>query len=165
MNGLYMNERDEARSTTRETVAIGRDYRQSVLLWLHLVRAYQRVAREEAQLLASYGLTVAQFDMLSRLATEPGLSQQALAERLLVTKGNVAGILDRLEAAGLVERRSNSTDRRVHQIYLTPAGREAFERAAPALEETISDQLDVLTREEQLTLLRLAAKLDRTLRR
>ncbi len=152
-------------NVTTQTAAIQRDYRQSVLVWLHLVRVFQLVGRVEADTLAAYGLTQAQFDLLSHLAVEPGLSQQALASRLLVTKGNITGLLDRMEAAGLVERRSDPGDRRAHQIFLTRQGDQVFEAAAPALEEVIGQQMGALTDGEQADLLRLLGKLDRSLRR
>jgi len=152
--------------TTRTTPipAIARDKRQSVLLWLHLARVYLRVAHQEADALAAHGLTAAQFDLLSHLAAEPGLSQQALASRLLVTKGNIAGMLDRMETLGLVERHAHPYDRRAHRIFPTPQGAEAFAVAAPALEETIQRQMAGLTDDEQAALLRLLGKLDRSLR-
>ena len=51
------------------------------------------------------------------------------AERLYVTKGNISGLIDRLVAGGLVERRAIAGDRRSHAIYLTPAGRKRAEEA------------------------------------
>ena len=54
---------------------------------------------------------------------EEGMSQQALAERLYVTKGNISGLIDRLVAAGLVERRPIVADKRQYALYLTAAGR------------------------------------------
>lgn len=143
---------------------IARHFRHSVLAWLHLVRVHDRISRYEACLLGAYGLTPAQFDVLSHLHVEPGVSQQNLAERLLVTKGNVAGLIDRMEAAGLVERCNHPEDRRAHRLFLTKAGEEVFLRAAPALEETISARMAGLTDAEQVTLMSLLAKLDRTLR-
>ena len=64
-----------------------------------------------------------QCDVLTTLTEKEGVSQQELAERLYVTKGNISGLLDRLEAAGLVERRAIAADRRQYAIYLTEAGR------------------------------------------
>jgi MarR family transcriptional regulator, organic hydroperoxide resistance regulator len=46
-----------------------------------------------------------------------------------VTKGNISGLIDRLVAAGLVERRAIAADKRQHAIFLTPAGRAAAEQA------------------------------------
>ena len=68
-------------------------------------------------------------DAAGTLQGDEGVSQQVLAKRLYVTKGNISGLLDRLETAGLVERRSTQTDRRQYEIYLTPAGRIAAEKA------------------------------------
>lgn len=147
-----------------EPVSIERERRTSVLTWLHLVRIHLKVSRGEHMLLACHGLTVPQFDVLSHLAAEPGLSQQALAGRLLVTKGNVAGLIDRLEAAGLVERCAHPEDRRAHQLYLTEAGRARFAAAAPELEARIDEQFAALDPDEQTTLLRLVGKLDRSLK-
>ncbi|HMM28291.1 MAG: MarR family transcriptional regulator [Chloroflexota bacterium] len=147
-----------------DPVTIKRPYRRSVLSWLHLVRIYQRVVHAEQALLAQYGLTSSQFDVLSHIATAPGLNQQALAGRLLVTKGNVAGLLDRLECAGLVKRQPDPDDRRSHRLYLTPAGRAAFEAAAPALEAMLAQQLEALDERDRSQLMALLARWDRTLR-
>ncbi len=86
------------------------------------------MARAQLQVgsrLKSIGLSIPQFDVLSTLTEEEGLSQRALADRLYVTKGNVSGLVDRLEDAKLVERRSTPGDKRSHGLYLTPAGRDA----------------------------------------
>ena len=64
--------------------------------------------------------------MLTTLTEQEGVSQQELATRLYVTKGNISGLIDRLAEAGLVERRSTA-DRRQHAIYLTEAGRRMAE--------------------------------------
>ncbi len=71
------------------------------------------------------GLSIPQFDVLSTLTEQEGLSQRVLAERLYVTKGNVSGLVDRLEQAELVERRDTPGDRRSHGVFLTEKGRAA----------------------------------------
>ncbi|HEX3053750.1 MAG TPA: MarR family transcriptional regulator [Aggregatilineaceae bacterium] len=144
--------------------AIQRRYRPSVLSRLHLARLHSRLVHDEQNALQPYGLTAAQFDVLSRLATEPGLNQQMLADRLLVTKGNICGLIDRLELAGLVERRNDPQDRRTYHLHLTLSGVKLFEQAAPALEEAIGRQFELLNDDEMDTLLTLLAKLDRALR-
>jgi len=145
--------------------SIQREYRDSVLAWLHLVRVHSRIVREEQALLSHFGLTPAQFDVLSHLATSPGLSQTELAERLIVTKGNVGGLIDRLERDGLVERRANPGDRRSNQLYLTDAGCRAFAAAAPELEAHLAAQFEGLDAKDLCELRRLLAQLDRELRR
>jgi DNA-binding MarR family transcriptional regulator len=78
---------------------------------------------EMSRRLKSIGLSVPQCDVITTLTEREGLSQQDLAERLYVTKGNISGLVDRLAAAGLVERRATEGDRRSHALYLTTEGR------------------------------------------
>ena len=148
----------------RPKAHISRDYRRSVLIWLHLVRVHNRIAHEQYSLLAAHGLTYAQFDVLAHLAAEPGLSQQALAERLLVTKGNICGLIDRLESAELVERQGDPADRRAHRLYITAAGLHAYQATAPQVEADLARRMTVLSPDEQATLLALLGKLDRASR-
>jgi DNA-binding MarR family transcriptional regulator len=101
----------------------------AVRVWFRLLRLESRLGAAVAVLLREIGLSVPQCDVLTTLTEEEGVSQQTLAKRLYVTKGNISGLLDRLEAAALVERRSTAADRRQYEIYLTAPGREAAHRA------------------------------------
>ena len=76
-----------------------------------------------AERLKTVGVSVPQCDVLTTLTEREGVTQQELAQRLYVTKGNISGLIDRLEAAGYVERRPIIGDRRSHAIYLTAEGR------------------------------------------
>ena len=80
--------------------------------WLQMVRTFYRMQRRIEQSLGDHAITLPQFDVLATLNFGEGITQQELAERLLVTKGNVCGVLDRLETSGWVERRPDSLDRR-----------------------------------------------------
>src|SRR6202167_3022306 len=101
----------------------------AVRVWFRLIRLEARMQAAVGERLREIGLSVPQCDVLTTLTEAEGVSQQVLAQRLYVTKGNISGLLDRLETAGLVERRSTETDRRQYEIYLTPAGRTAAEKA------------------------------------
>ncbi len=98
-------------------------------VWFRLIRLESRLGAAVSERLREIGLSVPQCDVLTTLTEEEGVSQQALAQRLYVTKGNISGLLDRLESAGLVERRTTAADRRQYEIYLTISGREAAQRA------------------------------------
>lgn len=137
-----------------------RSKRRAVVAWQRLVRSYQTISRVERESLAPFKLTTAQFDALSHLSRSPGLSQQALAERLLVTKGNICGLIDRLEIAGLVERQDVPHDRRSYQLYLTDAGFQVFQQAAPVLEQRLQQVFNVLAEEELQSLTGLLNRLD-----
>jgi MarR family transcriptional regulator, organic hydroperoxide resistance regulator len=72
--------------------------------------------------LAELGLGFAQAHALRMLDPDEAMPMSALAERLFCDASNVTGLVDRLEARGLVERRSAEKDRRVKALALTPAG-------------------------------------------
>lgn len=113
---------------------------------LILLNDVGRMLRTEADRRArAYGMTRAQWVMLSRLDRQPGLSQKELAELLEVEPITVARLVDRLEARNLLERRPDPTDRRVWRLHLLPA-------AQPVLDDL------VIQKEELMTL--MTAKLD-----
>ncbi len=80
------------------------------------------------QMARKHGMTRAQWIILARLERQPGLSQNELAAIAEVAPITVARLIDRLEALGLVERRTDPADRRIWRLRLTPA-------AAPFLRE------------------------------
>jgi DNA-binding MarR family transcriptional regulator len=96
--------------------------RPEVRAWVQLVRTYQRIVRRLEQALDDHGLSLAQFEVLAHVHFESGISQSELAQRLLVTKGNVCGLIDRLGAAGLVLRKADPDDRRANRLFLTARG-------------------------------------------
>jgi DNA-binding MarR family transcriptional regulator len=96
-----------------------------------LLRFHIRLERRMAEGLGVHGLTLPQFDVLATLWHGDGITQQELAERLLVTKGNVVGLIDRVSAAGWVERRPDPEDRRANRLYLTDTGRKLLAEAWP----------------------------------
>ena len=101
-------------------------------VWFRFVRLHRRAAGAVAAALKEVGLSIPQFDLLSTLTEREGLSQQELAERLYVTKGNVSGLVDRLVGAGLVERRASPDDRRSNALHLTARGRALAEAGIAA---------------------------------
>lgn len=101
----------------------------SIRVWFRLVRLMARMQAAISDRLREIGISIPQCDVLTTLSEQEGVNQQQLAERLYVTKGNISGLLDRLEDAGLVERRAAASDRRQYSIYLTQSGRATAERA------------------------------------
>ena len=130
------------------------------MAWLRLLRVVQRVERDLTGQLRLWGLNNAQFDVLAHVGAAEGITQQELADSLLVTKGNVAQLLDRMEKRGLIERRPQG---RTNRLFLTDKGRRTFSEVVPAHEALIDERLSVLPEEEQKQLLELLRKLDRAL--
>lgn len=77
---------------------------------------------------ASVGATSAQWRAMFRLSREPGMKQVELADRLDVEPITAGRTIDRLEQAGLVERRRDPVDRRVWRLYLTDKADPMIER-------------------------------------
>lgn len=100
--------------------------------WVQMARTFYKMQRRIVSALAGRGVTLPQFDVLATLRFGEGVTQQELAERLLVTKGNVCGVLDRLERLGWVERRPDPGDRRANRLHLTRAGRGKIDGVLPA---------------------------------
>lgn len=96
-----------------------------IRVWFRLLRLETRIRSAMSERLRAIGLSVPQCDVLTTLTEQEGMSQQDLAKRLYVTKGNISGLIDRLEEAGMVERRPTPEDRRSHAIFLTETGRSA----------------------------------------
>ncbi|GHO85856.1 MarR family winged helix-turn-helix transcriptional regulator [Dictyobacter formicarum] len=134
--------------------------RSAVFAWLRLSRIFQKVGRASDVFLRSWGLSTAQFDILAQVGAARGITQQELADRLLVTKGNVSQLLDRMEKQGLLTR---SQERRSNILSLTAKGQELYERVVPAQEELIARQFHGLTPDEVNELLLLLRKLDHSL--
>jgi DNA-binding MarR family transcriptional regulator len=108
-------------------------------VWFRLIRLQTRARLAIANRLRELDLSVPQCDVLTTLTEREGVSQQELAARLYVTKGNISGLIDRLVASGLVERRTLAGDRRSHAIHLTPAGRDLARRGIE-VQKTFVDQ-------------------------
>lgn len=132
----------------------------SVLAWIRLARIFQKIDRASAEHLRAWGLTVAQFDMIAQVGSAEGITQQELADKLLVTKGNICQLLDRLERHGLMRRRQEG---RTNRLFLTSAGQRLYQQALPAQEAFIAAQFSALSPEEQAQLLALLRKLDHAL--
>jgi DNA-binding MarR family transcriptional regulator len=88
------------------------------------------------------GLSRAQWQVLAHLHRHEGINQRGLAEILEIESVTLGRLVDRLEAAGWVERRADLRDRRAHRLYTT-------EKVAPVIERMWS--LGEVTREEALT--------------
>ncbi len=113
------------------------DHHQALKLWLRMLACTTRVENVIRQRLRiEFGTTLPRFDLMAQLDREPeGLSMGELSARMMVTGGNVTGIVDQLESEGLVVREDHPNDRRAFLVRLTAAGRRQFRRMA-AVHET-----------------------------
>jgi DNA-binding MarR family transcriptional regulator len=117
--------------------------------WFSIVRVYHKVVRKLERRLDEHGLALAHFEMLVKLSMAEGMTQQELAARLLVTKGNVCVLLDRLESNGWVERREHPEDRRANKLFLTKQGRKLLDEVLPEHMKLIKETLSVMSISQQ----------------
>ncbi len=113
-----------------------------------LVRAYQSFAAYDAAGFRDVDLTVPQADVIFSLGNTDGLTCKEIGERTLITKGTLTGILDRLEAKGLIRRLPSASDRRSTVIELTPSGKRVFEREFPRQIAHLAQRFGRLDRKE-----------------
>lgn len=110
--------------------------------WFAVVRAYQACHLRYAQLLRQFDLTVPQFDALSAIhQLDEHATPMAIAERLVVTRGNITGVLRRLQDSGLVTTRSNQQDGRSFVCALTRRGAARLQAARTAASAFVEQQL------------------------
>ena len=145
--------------TGRETAAA--DGKLQTRLWLRLLTCTQMIETEiRSRLRGSFETTLPRFDVLAQLhAAGAALTMGELSARLMVTTGNVTGLIDAMQQDGLVARLPNPADRRSTLIAATDPGRALFDRMAPAHQRWIDELTAGLTRAEMVLLFELLGKL------
>ncbi|TMF03018.1 MAG: MarR family transcriptional regulator [Chloroflexi bacterium] len=133
-----------------------------LLAWLRLARVFQKVDRVATESLRWRQLSPAQVDVLAKVGSSEGISQQELADALLVTKGNVCQLLHKMEGSGLLERRP---DGRVNRLFLTDQGRRLYDEVVPRHDAMLAEQFNTLSEPDQRALLRLLRQIDHSLER
>lgn len=142
------------------SAAVGLDTRltdashESLRLWLRLLTCSHLVENHVRKSLAArFKTTLPRFDLMAQLERFPdGLQMGELSRRMLVTGGNVTGIADQLERAGLILRTEDPADRRAYLIKLTKEGRRLFGQMALEHESWIVDLFSGIPKREQRAL-------------
>ena len=134
--------------------------KESLRTWLRLLSCETVIERQLRTLLRqNFSVTLPQFDVLSELerAGDP-LTMSQLSKELMVSNGNVTGVIDRLEKTGFVKRVRAEHDRRIQYIELTTKGRNEFDRMASQHEQWLADFLSDLSLTEMSKLQQLLLK-------
>jgi len=141
-------ERDSGAGRTKKAVAV----------WLRLARLVSSQNSALGALLRDQGISLAQFDVLAQVGAAEGLTQKDLADRLVVTQGNVTQLLQKLERRNLVARPQSG---RCNRLELTIAGRRLRNAIVPGQEEAIARLFTALSDSELETLSRLLRRMSR----
>lgn len=118
--------------------------KQRLRLWLRLLRSSRAIeAQLRERLRTRFSITLPQFDVMAALArSDEGMTMTELSRQLMVSNGNVTGIIDRLVAEKLVLRQAPASDRRSFIVRLTPKGASQFSVIAKAHEGWIDEMLE-----------------------
>jgi DNA-binding MarR family transcriptional regulator len=127
---------------------------------MNLIRTHAKFVQQAYHTFRHHGLTGSQFDVLATLHRGEGLMQQELASQMLVSKGNITGIVARMEALGWIERRPDPDDHRPHRLYLTDQGKAVFAEVAPERRDTIHEIMADFQPDEVRMLSHLLSKLE-----
>ncbi|MHC5652787.1 MarR family winged helix-turn-helix transcriptional regulator [Stappia sp. ICDLI1TA098] len=136
------------------------DHQTELRLWLRLLTCANLIETDiRSQLRAEFDVTLPRFDLMAQLErTQDGLTLGELSRRMMVSAGNVTGLVERLVQDGLVERRPAPGDRRSALVSLTAAGRASFEGMAHAHGDWIGEIFAGLEPADMEALMRLLAK-------
>ena len=124
----------------RKMENIPRD-KDGLRLWLRIVACTQMVEQEiRFMLREKFAMTLPRFELLAALDRVPdGLTMGELSRWLMVTKGNITGIAERLSEDGFIKRQPTPTDRRSFVVTLTPRGRKLFKEMETEYERLLDE--------------------------
>ncbi len=136
------------------------DHKAELRLWLRLLTCTTVIETEvRRRLRDTFDVTLPRFDLMAQLDRTPsGMTLGELSQRMMVSNGNVTGLVDRLVAQGLIDRRASPTDRRAQIVTLTAEGRKTFRTMARTHETWAADIFADLRPEDIEMLLKLLAK-------
>ena len=125
----------------------------------HSLRRLQQIAVAVfMQETAAHGVTPVQYAVLHTLAEQPGVDQRTLAARVSFDTSTIAGVLDRLEARGLLTRSFSPEDRRVRLLHLTSEGEAQLAQLTPQMLQAQQRMLEPLSAAERKTFMALVRR-------
>jgi DNA-binding MarR family transcriptional regulator len=154
-----------ANSTFSDRLGGAPHSKQSLRLWLRLLSCSMIVEKRlRARLDADFRTTLPRFDVLAALEHHAdGLKMSELSESLMVSNGNVTGVVPRLIEDGLVTRTVDRQDRRSATVRLTRKGRDAFGKLAAVHEQWMDTMFADLSGNQIDDLMRLLTNLRRSI--
>jgi DNA-binding MarR family transcriptional regulator len=157
MSGKAQSAIDKLAQTPRRKMALR--------IWLRLLTSSQLIEkRVRSRFRTEFDTTLPRFDVMAALAREPdGQTMGDVSRWLLVSSGNITGIISRLEEDGLVTRVRRADDRRTHLVRLSKKGVEEFEQMSLTHEKWVRNMFSGMTRQEMATLDELLAKVKASL--
>jgi DNA-binding MarR family transcriptional regulator len=138
---------------------------QALKLWVRMLACTVRVENTiRSRLRTTFDITLPRFDLMAQLERQPeGLRMGEISRRMMVTGGNVTGIVAQLEREGLVARVIDPLDGRAFVVRLTPAGRTAFAAMAAVHEGWVAELFRDISAADKTTMIELLDKMKQQL--
>jgi DNA-binding MarR family transcriptional regulator len=118
----------------------------------------------DRQVLSAFDLTTSQYRVLSLLVANAAYRMTDLSDILLCARSTITRLIDSLEQAHLVQRNADGVDRRAQQVVLTPMGRERWQQAQQAHEQSLMQRMAALSSDEQADLVQRLEQMRDSLR-
>jgi DNA-binding MarR family transcriptional regulator len=143
-----------------KAIELPEDHGDELRLWLRLLTCTTLIEGEvRSRLRDRFSVTLPRFDLMAQLDRVPeGMTLSDVSRRMMVSNGNVTGLVERLVVSGHLDRRTSNQDRRVQVIRLTKAGRAEFRKMAAEHQSWIAGIFSDLTEKDVRELMRLLAK-------
>ena len=136
------------------------DHEAELRLWLRLLTCTTLIEGEvRRRLRDTFDVTLPRFDLMAQLDKAPnGMTLGELSQRMMVSNGNITGLVDRLVEQGLIRRKPAPNDRRVQIVSLTPEGQREFRTMARINADWVGEIFEGLTTKDIEALMPLLAK-------
>src|SRR6201982_1305391 len=140
-----------------KAVELPHDHGNELRLWLRLLTCTTLIEGEvRSRLRERFDVTLPRFDLMAQLdKAADGMTLSDVSKRMMVSNGNVTGLVERLVESGHLDRRTSESDRRVQVIRLTKTGRAEFRKMAAEHESWIADIFARLSPKDMRELMRL----------
>ena len=142
------------------------DHQEELRLWLRLLTCSTMIESEiRTRLRGRFDVTLPRFDLMAQLDKVPaGMTLGELSRRMMVSNGNITGLVEALVRLGLVAREAHATDRRATLVRLTAAGRASFGAMAAEHGDWIGSLFAGLDAAEILLLMKLLGRMKGSVR-
>src|SRR6185295_4003786 len=143
------------------------DHKTELRLWLRLLTCTTLIENEvRRRLRDQFNITLPRFDLLAQLDRAPnGMTLGELSQRMMVSNGNITGLVDRLAEQGLIRRKPDAKDRRVHIVSLTAEGQKFFRSMARVNADWVGEIFSGLSPKDIEALMPLLAKTKQSARK
>jgi len=149
-----------------KAVELPDDHADELRLWLRLLTCTNLIEGEvRGRLRERFDVTLPRFDLMAQLDKSPeGMTLGELSRRMMVSNGNITGLVERLVELGLVDRVPHPTDRRAAVVRLTDAGRLSFAGMAEQHGDWIASLFAGMAPDDMRLLMRLLGRMKQSVR-